>query len=304
MARGLGLRHDCGAFERKAHDVDTTVGVVGLGTMGAGIVQVCLEAGHTVVGLDGAAEARERGLETVRRGLERRVEKGQLDAAAHAAALARLTTAEDVTGLAGCDLVIEAIAELPEAKHTLFAELARVTAPDAILATNTSAISVTGIAEASGRPGRVVGLHFFNPAPVMPLVEVVRTALVEEEAYAAALAFAEGLGKEAVPCPDTPGFIVNRILVPMLNDAVRALAETGVEPADMDRALKAGAGWPMGPLALIDLIGVDVQVHASEAIAAGHDDARYAPHPLLLELMAEGRLGRKTGRGFHDYTRP
>ena len=304
MARGPGLRHDCGAVERKAQHVGITVGVVGLGTMGAGIVQVCLEAGHAVVGMDGAAEARERGLGTVRRGPERRVEKGRLDVAARDAALDRLATAEDVAGLAGCDLVIEAIAEIPAAKHALFTELARVTAPEAVLATNTSAISVTGIAEASGRPGRVVGLHFFNPAPVMPLVEVVRTAHVEEEAYAFALAFAEGLGKEAVPCPDTPGFIVNRILVPMLNDAVRALAETGVEPADMDRAMKAGAGWPMGPLALIDLIGVDVQVHASEAIAAGLGDERYAPHPLLLELMAEGRLGRKTGRGFHDYARP
>ena len=304
MARGAGLRHDCGAVERKAQDVGITVGVVGLGTMGAGIAQVCLEAGHAVVGMDGAAEARERGLETVRRGLGRRVEKGQLDAAARDAALARLAVAEDVGGLAGCDLVIEAIAEIPEAKHALFAALAEATRPEAILATNTSAISVTGIAEASGRPGRVVGLHFFNPAPVMPLVEVVRTALVEEAAYAEALAFAEGLGKEAVPCPDTPGFIVNRVLVPMLNDAVRALAETGVDPADMDRALKAGAGWPMGPLALIDLIGVDVQVHASEAIAAGLGDDRYAPHPLLLELLAEGRLGRKTGRGFHDYARP
>lgn len=281
-----------------------TVGIVGLGTMGAGIAQVCLEAGHAVVGVDGSAEARARGLETVARGLARRVDKGQLDADARDAALTRLTAAEAVAGLAACDLVVEAIAELPEAKHALFAELAAITRPEAILATNTSAISVTGIAEASGRPGRVVGLHFFNPAPVMPLVEVVRTPLVEEEAYAAALAFAEGLGKEAVPCPDTPGFIVNRILVPMLNDAVRALAETGADPADVDRAMKAGAGWPMGPLALIDLIGVDVQVHASEAIAAGLGDAAYAPHPLLLEMLAEGRLGRKTGRGFHDYARP
>ncbi|MGA0121846.1 MAG: 3-hydroxyacyl-CoA dehydrogenase family protein [Gaiellales bacterium] len=280
------------------------VGIVGLGTMGAGIAQVCLEAGHAVIGVDGSPEARARGLETVDRGLARRVDKGQLEAADRDAALARLATADAVAGLADCDLVVEAIAELPDAKHALFRELASVTRPDAILATNTSAISVTGIAKASGRPERVVGLHFFNPAPVMPLVEVVRTPLVEEAAYAAALDFAEGLGKEAVPCPDTPGFIVNRILVPMLNDAVRALAETGVEPADMDRALRAGAGWPMGPLALIDLIGVDVQVHASEAIAAGLDDPAYAPHPRLLEMLADGRLGRKAGRGFHDYPRP
>jgi len=203
--------------------------------------------------------------------------------------------------LADADLVIEAIAEIPEAKHALFAELAGITRPDALLATNTSAISVTGIAEASGRAERVVGLHFFNPAPLMPLVEVVRTALVDDDAYAAALAFAEGLGKVAVACPDTPGFIVNRVLVPMLNDAVRALVETGVDPADLDRALVAGAGWPMGPLALIDLIGVDVQVHASEALAEGLGDNAFAPHPLLLQMLRDGRLGRKAGGGFHAY---
>lgn len=278
-----------------------TVGVVGLGTMGAGIAQVCLEAGHAVIGLDGSAEARERGLERVRTGLEKRVAKEQMSADDCAAALARLTAVEDVAGLASADLVIEAIAEIPDAKHALFRELAGIVGADAILATNTSAISVTGIAEASGRPDRVVGLHFFNPAPVMPLVEVVRQPHVDPAVYDAALAFAEGLGKQAVPCPDTPGFIVNRILVPMLNDAVRTYAETGADPVDIDRALKAGAGWPMGPLALIDLIGVDVQVHASQAIAEGLGDDHYAPHPILLEMLEQGRLGRKTGEGFHRY---
>jgi 3-hydroxybutyryl-CoA dehydrogenase len=277
------------------------VGVVGLGTMGAGIAQVCVEAGHDVVGHDGSADARAAAAERVAGGLGRRVAKGQLDQVAADAALARLAIVDELAGLAGADLVIEAIAEIPEAKHALFAELAGLTRPDALLATNTSAISVTGIAEASGRPERVVGLHFFNPAPLMPLVEVVRTALVHDDAFAAALAFAAGLGKEAVPCPDTPGFIVNRVLVPMLNDAVRTLVETGVEPADLDRALVAGAGWPMGPLALIDLIGVDVQVHASEALVAGLGDDAFAPHPLLLEMLRDGRLGRKAGGGFHPY---
>ncbi len=278
-----------------------TVGVVGLGTMGAGIAQVCLEAGHTVIGLDGSAEARERGLVRVTKGIEKRVEKGQLSGEDAAGALARLTTADAVEGLASADLVIEAIAENPQAKHELFRSLAQITRDDATLATNTSAISVTGIAEASGRPTHVVGLHFFNPAPVMPLVEVVRQPHVDEGVYADALAFAEELGKQAVPCPDTPGFLVNRILVPMLNDAVRTYAETGADPVDIDRALKAGAGWPMGPLALIDLIGVDVQVHASQAIAEGLGDDHYAPHPLLLDMLERGQLGRKTGEGFHRY---
>lgn len=277
------------------------VGVVGLGTMGAGIAQVCLEAGHQVIGCDGSSEARIRGEMRVRQGLERRVAKGALDAVGLAEALARLKIADEVAALAEADLVIEAIAEIPEAKHRLFRTLAGIVKPQAILATNTSAISVTGIAEASGRPDHVVGLHFFNPAPVMPLVEVVRTVHVDSDVYAAAIAFVKGLGKQAVSCPDTPGFIVNRILVPMLNDAVRALEETGADPADIDRALVAGAGWPLGPLALIDLIGVDVQVHASEALAAGLEDQRLAPHPTLLRMLGDGQLGRKTGQGFHTY---
>ena len=277
------------------------VGVVGLGTMGAGIVQVCLAAGHTVIGMDGVEAARDNLAGRVEKGLQRGVAKGTLTAEDCAAALARLTTTDSVDGFADADLIIEAIAEIPQVKHDLFRELAAATKPDAILATNTSAISVTGIAEASGRAERVVGLHFFNPAPVMPLVEVVHTQHVDPAVYAAAIEFAEGLGKEAVPCPDTPGFIVNRILVPMLNDAVRTYVETGADPADIDRALQAGAGWPMGPLALIDLIGIDVQVHASQAIAEGLGDDHCTPHPLLLQMLEEGKLGRKTGVGFHRY---
>ncbi len=278
------------------------VGVVGLGTMGAGIAQVCLEAGHTVIGMDGASVAREQGLARIQQGLQRRVDKGAMTADDIVAALARLAIVDTVAAFAEAEIVIEAIAEIPAVKHTLFRELVAVTPATALLATNTSALSVTGIAEASGRADHVVGLHFFNPAPVMPLVEVVHTRHVDPAVYAAAIEFVEGLGKEAVPCPDTPGFLVNRILIPMLNDAVRTYVETGVDPADIDRALKAGAGWPMGPLALIDLIGVDVQVHASEAIAEALDNDYFAPHPLLLSMLEEGRLGRKSGQGFHTYS--
>ena len=196
--------------------------------------------------------------------------------------------------------MIEAIVEEPAPKAALFAELHALCRPETILATNTSALSVTAIASASGRPERVVGLHFFNPAPLMPLVEVVRTAVVDDDAFAAALAFAQGLGKEAVPCPDTPGFLVNRLLIPLLNDAARMLDETGAAPEDVDRALKAGAGWPMGPLALIDLIGIDVHVHAAEALWQAHREERLAPPARLVRMVEAGHLGRKAGRGFYD----
>ena len=223
------------------------VGVIGLGTMGAGIVEVCLAAGHDVIAYDGFPEAREKGLERVRKGFARRVEKGALEQTAADAALARLTGAEAIADLRDVDIVIEAIAEIPEVKHELFRELGATLQPNAILATNTSAISVTGIAEASGHPERVVGLHFFNPAPVMKLVEVVRTTLVDPQVYADAIEFAEGLDKEAVPCPDTPGFLVNRVLVPMLNDAVRTLAETGADPGRTNaRGGAIALGHPLG----------------------------------------------------------
>jgi 3-hydroxybutyryl-CoA dehydrogenase len=281
--------------------VKQIVGIVGLGTMGAGIAQVCLEAGHAVRGLDGDAAARQRGLERIAGGLERRVQKGQIEATDAEAARDRLVGVDALADLADCDIVIEAIAEDADVKHALFADLAAVVGPEAILATNTSALPVTAIAEASGRPEVVVGLHFFNPAPLMALVEVVRTSLVDATRYDAAIAFVTGLGKTPVPCPDMPGFIVNRILIPMLNDAVSTLEETGVDPADLDRAMTLGAGWPMGPLGLIDLIGVDVQVHASEALERGLGDPAFAPHPRLRAMLAAGELGRKSGRGFHSY---
>jgi 3-hydroxybutyryl-CoA dehydrogenase len=225
-----------------------------------------------------------------------------LDAATAEAARGRFTAGGDLAPLAEADLVIEAIVEEPDPKAALFAELHALCRAETILATNTSALSVTAIASASGRPERVVGLHFFNPAPLMPLVEVVRTAVVDDDAFAAALAFAQGLGKEAVPCPDTPGFLVNRLLIPLLNDAARMLDETGAAPEDVDRALKAGAGWPMGPLALMDLIGIDVQVHAAEALWQAHREERLAPPARLLRMVEAGHLGRKARRGFYRYS--
>jgi 3-hydroxybutyryl-CoA dehydrogenase len=211
-----------------------------------------------------------------------------------------LTTTTDLADLAGCDLVIEAIVEDPDAKRSLFAELSEV-APRAILATNTSALSVTEVASAATAPERVVGLHFFNPAPVLPLVEVIRTELTSEEVYEEAYAFAAALGKEPIRCHDTPGFVVNRVLIPLLNDCVRVLDEARVSPEDLDRALRFGLNWPIGPCALIDLIGVDVHVHASEALYAALGEERMAPPQRLQEMERDGRLGRKSGRGFYTY---
>ena len=277
------------------------VGVVGLGTMGAGIAQVCLQAGFEVVGREVEPELGEAARGRIDHYLGRGVEKGRLTAEDKDAALAHLTTVTDLADLAGCQLVIEAVFEDLGVKRETFAELDRVVTPDAILATNTSALSVTQIADATKDPGRVVGLHFFNPAPVLPLVEVIRTAHTSDEAFDTAYGFAQRIGKEPVACNDTPGFIVNRILIPLLNDCVRVLDEARVTPDDVDRAMRFGANWPIGPCALIDLIGVDVHVHASEALHAALGEERMAPPERLLEMQEAGQLGRKTGHGFYTY---
>jgi 3-hydroxybutyryl-CoA dehydrogenase len=279
----------------------TRVGVVGLGTMGAGIAQVLLEGGCEVVGRDVDDAALERARSRIDAGLERRVQKGLLGDARRRAALARLTLTRDLSALAASELVIEAIAEDLAAKRDLFAALDGICGARTVLATNTSAISVTAIAAGSGHPERCLGLHFFNPAPLMPLVEVVRAELTGDEPYAAACALVAACGKQAVRCNDTPGFVVNRLLVPVLNDAVRALDEIGVSAAEIDAAMTAGAGWPMGPFRLIDLVGIDVHVHAAEALHAALPEPRMAPPPRLRRMLDAGLLGRKTGRGFYDY---
>jgi 3-hydroxybutyryl-CoA dehydrogenase len=277
------------------------VGVVGLGTMGAGIAQVCLQAGLEVVGRDVAPELGERARGRIDHYLSRGVEKGRLTPDAKEEALGNLTLTTELSDLAGCQLVIEAAFEDLGVKRELFGELDRIVPAPAILATNTSALSVTQMADATRTPERVVGLHFFNPAPVLLLVEVVRTAHTSDETFDTAYAFAQRIGKEPVACNDTPGFIVNRILIPLLNDCVRVLDEARVSPEDVDRAMRFGANWPIGPCALIDLIGVDVHVHASEALHAALGEERMAAPQRLVEMQREGLLGRKTGQGFFTY---
>ncbi len=277
------------------------VGVVGLGTMGAGIAQVSVQAGHETIGREVAPELGERGRATIERYLSRGVEKGRLSPDEKEAALGRLSLTTELEDLADCDLVIEAILEELGPKQELFERLDELLRPDALLATNTSALSVEAIAARVERPERVVGMHFFNPAPVLPLVEIVRTKETSDETAAAAYAWAERAGKQPVLCDDTPGFIVNRILIPLLNDCVRVLDEAAVTPEDLDTAMRSGAGWPLGPCALVDLVGLDVHIHASEALHAALGEERMAPPERLRRMAAKGALGRKTGRGFFTY---
>jgi len=277
------------------------IGVVGLGAMGAGIAQVGIEAGFEVVGREVTADLADAATGRIGHFLARKVEKGQQTQDESKAALGRLSTTTDLADLATCDLVIEAIVEELGPKRALFVELERICDAEAVLATNTSALSVTEIAAATTRPDRVVGLHFFNPAPLMPLVEVVRAELTSDEAVATALGVVERFGKVAVPCHDTPGFVVNRVLIPLLNDCVRVLDESRVEPPALDAAMTSGAAWPMGPCALLDLVGIDVHVHASEALYGRLREPRMAPPPRLVAMRDAGLLGRKAGRGFYPY---
>ena len=269
--------------------------------MGAGIAQISVTAGHETVGREVETSLAERGRETIERYLERAVEKGRLGAGERAEALGRLKLTTRLDDLADCELVIEAIVEELDAKRELFRELDRITRPDAVLATNTSALSVSEIAEATEHPERVVGMHFFNPAPVLLLVEIVRAERSSDDAVRIAYDWAEQAGKQPVRCDDTPGFIVNRILIPLLNDCVRVLDEASVTPEDIDKAMTNGAGWPMGPCALIDLIGIDVHVHASEALHGKLGEDRMAAPEGLVRLRSAGKLGRKTGEGFYRY---
>jgi len=273
------------------------VGVVGLGTMGAGIAQLCVEAGLDTVGREVTDELGERARDRIAPFLARKVEKGQI--AAFDLERLRLTT--DLADLAGCDVVIEAIVEELVPKQELFAELERTCGPETVLATNTSALSVTEIAAAVSSPERVVGMHFFNPAPLMPLVEIVRAELTGHAAFDTAFALAETLGRHPIRCHDTPGFVVNRVLIPLLNDCVRVLDEARVSSEDLDAGMKLGTGWPMGPCELLDLVGIDVHVHASEALYEKLREPRMAPPPRLVAMANAGLHGRKSGRGFYSY---
>jgi 3-hydroxybutyryl-CoA dehydrogenase len=277
------------------------VGVVGLGAMGAGIAQLCVEAGVDTVGREVSLELAESARDRIAHFLTRKVEKGQLEQEARDSAVGRLSLTTELADFAGCDLVIEAIVEELAPKQQLFAELDRICGPDAVLATNTSALSVTEIAAATSSPQRVVGMHFFNPAPLMPLVEIIRAELTSDETFEAAFAFGEKLGKHPIRAHDTPGFVVNRVLIPLLNDCIRVLDEARVTPEDLDAGMQGGAGWPMGPCALVDLVGIDIHVHASEALYGALREPRMAPPVRLVRMQQAGLLGRKSGRGFYRY---
>jgi 3-hydroxybutyryl-CoA dehydrogenase len=273
------------------------IGVVGLGAMGAGIAQLCVEAGFETVGREVTMELAETARGRIAHFLTRKVEKGQIESFQ----IEKLTLTTDLADLADCDVVIEAIVEELGAKQELFAELERICSADAVLATNTSALSVTEIASATSSPERVVGMHFFNPAPLMPLVEIVRAELTADDAFERAYALGGQLGKHPIRCHDTPGFVVNRVLIPLLNDCVRVLDEARVSPEDLDAGMKHGAGWPMGPCTLLDLVGIDVHVHASEALYDKLREPRMASPPRLVAMRNAGLLGRKSGRGFYAY---
>jgi 3-hydroxybutyryl-CoA dehydrogenase len=265
--------------------------------MGAGIAQLCVEAGFDTVGREVTTELAETARGRIAHFLTRKVEKGHIESFD----IEKLTLTTSLDDLADCDVVIEAIVEELGAKQELFAELERICRADAVLATNTSALSVTEIASATSSPERIVGMHFFNPAPLMPLVEIVRGELTADDAFERAYELGRKLGKHPIRCHDTPGFVVNRVLIPLLNDCVRVLDEARVSPEDLDAGLKHGAGWPMGPCTLLDLVGIDVHVHASEALYDKLREPRMAPPPRLVAMRNAGLLGRKSGRGFFAY---
>jgi 3-hydroxybutyryl-CoA dehydrogenase len=278
-----------------------TIGVVGLGAMGSGIAQLAIEAGYAAIGREVTDELGGKARDRIAHFLQRKVDKGQLQTEEREAAIGRLHLTTEVSDLGPCDLVIEAIVEDLDAKTELFAQIEGIVRPDTVLATNTSALSVTEIAAAIASPERVVGMHFFNPAPLMPLVEIVRAQLSSDEAVEAAYAVGERMGKRPIRCHDTPGFVVNRVLIPLLNDCIRVLDEARITPEDLDTAMTAGAGWPMGPCTLVDLVGIDVHVHASEALYEKLREPRMAPPPRIVAMRNAGHLGRKTGQGFYSY---
>jgi 3-hydroxybutyryl-CoA dehydrogenase len=283
---------------------DDHVLVVGAGQMGAGIAQVALTAGLRVTLVDVAREAVEKGGARIRGGLSKLREKGKLDAGAEAAALERLSLSTSAAEAREVDVAIEAATENEELKRRIFQELDQVVRQGGVLATNTSSIPITRIAAATRRPEAVIGMHFMNPVPVMQLVELIRGAATSDATYQRTLALARAMGKTTVTSRDYPGFIVNRILIPMLNEAAYALMEGLGTAEDIDTAMKLGTNQPMGPLQLADFIGLDTVLFIAEVMHKGLGDPKYRPCPLLRQYVDAGWLGKKAGRGFHLYDNP
>ena len=277
------------------------IGVIGAGTMGNGIAQVCAAAGLQVAMIDVSDAAVERGLKTIDGNLERLIKKDRLAAADKPGILARIHGGTDYAALKDADLVIEAATENLELKLRILRQVDELVGPDCVIASNTSSISITQLAVVVRNPQRFIGLHFFNPVPVMGLLEVIRGLQTADETHARAMAFAGLVGKTAVSVKNAPGFAVNRILVPMINEAIFVLQEGLASAADIDAGMQLGCNHPIGPLALADLIGLDTLLAIMQVLYDGFDDSKYRPAPLLKEMVAAGRLGRKSGQGFFSY---
>ncbi len=279
------------------------VGVVGCGLMGSGIVEVCAKAGYDVVVSEINDEFLQKGMDRINKSLSRAVSKGKATQEEMDAALARVKGTTDTADFAPCDLVIEAAIENMELKKKIFAELDGILRPEAIIGSNTSSLCITEMASATQRGDKVLGIHFFNPVPVMPLLELVRTILTSDETLAIAQEFGQSVGKTTVVAKDTPGFIVNRLLIPYLLHAVRIYEDGLATREDIDTAIKLGLNHPMGPLTLLDLVGLDTTLFIADAMFEEFKDPRYAAPPLLRRMVLAGHLGRKSGKGFYDYSK-
>ncbi|RPG71856.1 MAG: 3-hydroxybutyryl-CoA dehydrogenase [Euryarchaeota archaeon TMED248] len=277
------------------------IAVLGAGQMGNGITQVAACAGYQVVMIDIKQEFVDRGIATIEKSLSKLVSKERMTQEDADMARARISTAIDRSACHDVDLAIEAVPEILDLKISIFAELDGICKPDCILASNTSSISISEIANATNRPEKVIGMHFMNPVPIMKLVEIINGRDTSEETNSAVIAAADKMGKTALSCNDSPGFISNRILCPMLNEAILTLQEGVAKPEAIDGIMKLGMNHPIGPLALSDLIGLDTVLHIMNVLHEGLGDDKYAPAPLLLEMVEQGKLGRKSGEGFYQY---
>ncbi|WP_419710575.1 3-hydroxybutyryl-CoA dehydrogenase [Pseudomonas sp. NFX224] len=278
-----------------------TIGVIGAGTMGNGIAQVCAAAGYRVLMLDINDEALERGLSALKRNLERQVSKQTLSSAQAEDAIARVQTSTDYSLLNGADIVVEAATENLDLKLRILKQISHYVHPTCVIATNTSSLSITQLGASVDRPERFIGLHFFNPVPMMGLIEIIRGLQTSDATHAQMIALSDRLDKTAINAGNRPGFVVNRILVPMINEAILVLQEGLSTAEDIDLGMQLGCNQPIGPLALADLIGLDTLLAVVESLHDGFNDSKYRPAPLLKEMVAGGLLGRKTGKGFYQY---